>query len=475
MTIDSIGGSPLVSGFTIEGDVTVWSVDTDFQSNVLVGSTLIWHYANGDISSNTFEGGTIGIALAYYASPDILAFNISGLSEEGIYCTVGSAPHISENDISDVGVAAINCSSEPTIEANVIGNSTTGIMVTGDAFVTANVVYECTTGIHGYDSGANIHANSVTDSEIGIFFEDTAGTAQSNVLSNNTVGIHVMGGITDFIYTVVSVTPDVLHNTLVNNDSAGIMVTLGAGEMDDKSEDFLVAGNIVSGSEIGIHVGLDEAQVLNNNAVSNTTDYMLGAAGDGSVDPTNISADPLFTDADGGDYTLQAESPCIDAGWDGEMGATDYDGNDRAIDGDGDDVAIADMGALEFYGFCPDADGDGYQADCGQAGDVDCDDSDSSIHPGATETWYDGIDQDCDGNDDDQDGDGVSVADDCDDTDATRTDECDETGNGGNTDGGEDLEDDNAGCGCSATAQSGKALPWIGMLGLIGLARRRRA
>ena len=148
VTIDSIGGSPLVSGFTIEGDVTVWSVDTDFQSVYSVGSTLIWHYANGDISSNTFEGGTIGIALDYYMS-DIHANTISGQSEEGIYCTVGSAPHISENDISDVGVAAINCSSEPTIEANVIGNSTTGIMVTGDAFVTANVVYECTTGIHG--------------------------------------------------------------------------------------------------------------------------------------------------------------------------------------------------------------------------------------------------------------------------------------------------------------------------------------
>ena len=89
--------------------------------------------------------------------------------------------------------------------------------------------------------------------------------------------------------------------------------------------------------------------------------------------------------------------------------------------------------------------------------------------------WYDDIDQDCDGNDDDQDGDGVGVEDDCDDTDATRTDECDETGDEGIADGEEDLDEDSAGCGCSTTAQSGKALPWIGILGLIGLARRRRA
>ena len=47
-----------------------------------------------------------------------------------------------------------------------------------------------------------------------------------------------------------------------------------------------------------------------------------------------------------------------------------------------------------------DADGDGYYAfgSCG-AGDVDCDDNDPSIHPGAVEIPFDGIDQDCNGTD----------------------------------------------------------------------------
>jgi hypothetical protein len=65
-----------------------------------------------------------------------------------------------------------------------------------------------------------------------------------------------------------------------------------------------------------------------------------------------------------------------------------------------------------------DVDGDGYNSD------VDCDDFDDTVHPGAEDTWYDGEDSDCAGNSDyDQDGDGYLAdhigGDDCNDTDAT--------------------------------------------------------
>jgi hypothetical protein len=79
----------------------------------------------------------------------------------------------------------------------------------------------------------------------------------------------------------------------------------------------------------------------------------------------------------------------------------------------------ADMHNRICVTIVTDADGDGYD---GPAHDGnDCNDEDPSINPGAEEIWYDGTDQNCDGNDSDQDLDGFDAevvgGDDCDDED----------------------------------------------------------
>ena len=81
---------------------------------------------------------------------------------------------------------------------------------------------------------------------------------------------------------------------------------------------------------------------------------------------------------------------------------------------------------------CTDADEDGYNTEGGDCGEIDCDDSDPDIHPNAAEICGDGIDQDCSGADlacevtcTDVDGDGYFVeggdcgAVDCDDSDTS--------------------------------------------------------
>jgi hypothetical protein len=65
----------------------------------------------------------------------------------------------------------------------------------------------------------------------------------------------------------------------------------------------------------------------------------------------NIDTDPWFVDAAAGDYRLQSNSLCIDAGDPGfvpEPGETDLDGHSRVWDGDDNGSVIVDMGAYEF-------------------------------------------------------------------------------------------------------------------------------
>ena len=101
-------------------------------------------------------------------------------------------------------------------------------------------------------------------------------------------------------------------------------------------------------------------------------------------------------------------------------------GDAQCNDG-GDDAGEVVWGSPSWIGLsAEDDDGDGYSEDEG-----DCHDWSASIHPGAADIAYDGIDQDCDGRSDfDRDGDGFDATwlggDDCDDGDPTLNLRCEE-------------------------------------------------
>jgi hypothetical protein len=118
--------------------------------------------------------------------------------------------------------------------------------------------------------------------------------------------------------------------------------------------------------------------------------------------------------------------------------AKDKDGDSVLVGDDCDDNDPDITTPVEWYA---DTDGDGFgsgEIETGCPADRpstntaenadDCDDSNPSAYPGAEERYYDGIDQDCAGEDSDgngsvddfdQDGDGWELDLDCDDTDAS--------------------------------------------------------
>jgi len=90
-----------------------------------------------------------------------------------------------------------------------------------------------------------------------------------------------------------------------------------------------------------------------------------------------------------------------DPGKDGDQGPAGYDGADGAdcpITIEEFDGLIARIEALEDDILdCTDFDDDGYFVQGGCGTEVDCDDTDADVNPGATEIVGDGIDNDCDG------------------------------------------------------------------------------
>ncbi len=158
---------------------------------------------------------------------------------------------------------------------------------------------------------------------------------------------------------------------------------------------------------------------------------------DGDVDEDDaLDASTWHPDVDGdgwGDVSnastsCSAPSGSISDGSDcDDHDAAVFPGADEWCNGYDDDCdgVVDEADALDASTWYADADGDGYgdpantQTACTQpprtsTDATDCDDSLASVHPGALETWYDGIDQDCDGNDNDRDEDGFTIEEDCD-------------------------------------------------------------
>ncbi len=244
-----------------------------------------------------------------------------------------------------------------------------------------------------------------------------------------------------------------------------------------------VVGNAASSEAGGLCVS-ETALVLNSAVIASTLSgaalHLYDAESVAGLSLTYDNFEGNLADDVGGELTILPDSLAVEPGfvrWTDDGRVNDSfllvaaskmqdAGDPGRLDLDGSRTDIGAWGGPDV--LVVDRDGDG------AGSDKDCDDADISVGPGLPDAWYDGIDSDCVGNDDqDQDADDTPFAEDCDDTDATRAADCSATADtaaGGESDSGGAGAGD--GCGCQ-TSGGGS---WLTLAALAAvLARPRRA
>ncbi len=143
--------------------------------------------------------------------------------------------------------------------------------------------------------------------------------------------------------------------------------------------------------------------------------------------------------------------------------------NDQPYDGVDQDCDGADDFDHDGDGYASAAHADAYD---GPLPATDCNDSRPDVHPGAVDTWYDGLDQDCDGSSDhDRDRDGFDIDVDCDDLDPAVNPAAIEVwydGVDGNCDGADDFDQDGDGAPLALDCVDTDAGIFVGALEFIG-------
>jgi hypothetical protein len=306
-----------------------------------------------------------------------------------------------------------------------------GALCNGQNVTIRNCWFEANTAGEG-GALALMNAGSVTIDSC--YFVDNVGSSSAgaiylrsstDIVVSRCVGWHNREGGNfggGFMYAYASDNLTIVNNTIVGN----IGKLRGAGLTFWNTNDADIRNNIVAFNEgaSGVFLGGNNPGLVAeyNDVYGNLSgDYSGVTPGTGS-----ISADPLLADIAMADFSLLAESPCVDAG-DSDLQYNDPDGSRN------------DIGALP--GPCqsagPDTDGDGVADNCDMCpgfddnlnadGDVwpdDCDNCPNVAHYSQSDTDGDGVGDTCDNcvsepNPDQTNSDTDELGDDCDNCPAT--------------------------------------------------------
>ena len=177
----------------------------------------------------------------------------------------------------------------------------------------------------------------------------TISTYEADILiTNSTIVGNVASGYAGGASVAIQRGRAQLVNNTIAGNGADPVWGFGAGlylEVNDPLAVVSLDNNVLWGNTSAIGADLDLRNYRGGFVSIGHND--IGQAlveGTPAVEAGNISADPVFVDAAGGDFHLAAESPCIDSGDASAPGlpAMDFEGDARVLG------AAADIGTDEF-------------------------------------------------------------------------------------------------------------------------------
>ncbi|MFH1725632.1 MAG: right-handed parallel beta-helix repeat-containing protein [Elusimicrobiota bacterium] len=282
-------------------------------------------------------------------SPAITGNDIIGNGHSGVFSyDYGSSPAITGNHIADndhSGIISLHAT--PVVTANTVtGNGHTGIFdIAAGSMITGNV--SAANGNNGissnYSSFSTIADNIIAgNGGAGVRTYTNSSYVCEATVTGNVITGNGSGGVYNY-----RTSPVITNNTLVGNGYYGILNYRYASPA--------VTNNVIAGNTYGVRNDQESSpEITYNDLWDNDTDFSNSYDSYPTAE-NNIFEDPMFADPAEGDYRLQPESPCIDAGTNDAPGLpeADADGEPRVIDGDRDGTATVDIGAFEFSSSPP--------------------------------------------------------------------------------------------------------------------------
>ncbi|MCW2284563.1 parallel beta-helix repeat protein [Rhodoblastus acidophilus] len=326
------------AGFTLTGSTVHGPVNADatglyidVSSNAAIsGNTFSGLYrgvaivgdASLSLSGNTFTDNRMaidgnvdsGAASKIVVDSNVVTTNVAysgGILLNYTYSKAGAVLQVVNNQISGATYAdAISVAGAFTVSGNVLTNNAQGISLNNGAVATGNRVTGSTTyGIYVTNSSGAVTGNTLIGNAVGVKSAVYGALVANNLFLNNTTAVE-----NDYTLTL-------RNNTFVQASGVAVL-NASTNAVTIENNIFALSGGAVYSAAAANQAQfrsdynlfhLSGAAVMANWAGLTISDFNAWMFGTG-LDCNGVAADPQFTDAASGDYTLRAGSPAIDAG-----------------------------------------------------------------------------------------------------------------------------------------------------------------